>query len=485
MLTKTNYLTYLQCPKSFWLAIHRPDLKSPPDEVAQRRFQIGQEIDRLAQERFDNGRCIPYRPNLTDMAELTAQAINGGDRTLFQATIAHDDMLIKADVLRQDEAGWHLIEVKSTTRVKDEHLPDAAFQMYVLQKAGFDVVSASVMHLNKACCYPDLSNLFTISDVTDSVTSLLQSVDDDVAFMRTIANLPTMPNVAIGRHCRKPHDCPFYDVCWQGIDGLTIFDISRLSGKKEQMLREEGVLHLADVPDTFALSPTQREFVDFINHQRINIDVPAIQRALVQLEYPLHFFDFETIDYAEPCFEGCVPYQQVPFQYSCHVLERNGRLHHHEFLHTDDSDPRRTLTEALLTHIGETGSIIAYYIPFEKRVLRDLATAFPAYASRLQAMADRLWDQLNIFKKHYRDYRFGKSNSLKSVLPVLVPELSYGALDVQNGLAAQLAWLEMLACDDASQKQQLIEQLLAYCHLDTLAMVEMYRILAALPAAID
>lgn len=141
-------------------------------------------------------------------------------------------------------------------------------------------------------------------------------------------------------------------------------------------------------------------------------------------------------------------------------------------------DPRRPLAESLLSHVGQTGSLIAYNIPFERGVLQNLAGHLPAYADRLRGMADRLWDQLPIFRRHYRDYRFGKSNLLKAVLPVIAPELGYHVLAVPDGAQAQVAWEEMIGQGDTAVKQQLAEQLRAYCHLDTLAMVEIHRALS-------
>ena len=195
---------------------------------------------------------------------------------------------------------------------------------------------------------------------------------------------------------------------------------------------------------------------------------------------PLYFFDFETISYAVPVFDGTAPYQQAPFQYSCHVLQEDGTLTHHEYLHTEPGDPRPALLEALLGDIGPTGQLIVYYAPFEKGILQGLAQAFPEHGSRLQDMIDRLWDQLLVFKKHYRHYAFGKSNSLKSVLPVVVTGLSYEGMAISNGLLAQVAWEEMIATADDAQKQQLADDLLKYCHLDTLAMVEIHQVLTGL-----
>lgn len=477
-LTKTAYLAFCKCSKAYWLQEYQPHIAAPPDPASQRRLRAGQEVDKLAQGQFVNGRLIP--PHFEDMASLTTQAIANGEETLFQATFIVDDLLIKADVLTKTESGWHLIEVKSGTKAKVEHIPDAAFQVYVLQKAGLNVTQASIMHLNSDCRHPDLSNLFAFTDITNDVWSHWPQVEMDVDAMRRLVVSSDAPDVGIGRHCTRPNTCPFYDHCWQHVNGLTIYDIPRLSEKKERPLQDAGVLYLADIPSDCAITASQRAFVDSIVQEQVNIDHTIIQQSLASLEYPLYFFDFETIDYAVPSFEGCKPYQQVPFQYSCHILDADGALTHCDYLHTGADDPRRPLTESLLNHIGETGHLIAYNIPFERGVLRHLAEQFPEHAQRLTDMADRLWDQLTIFRKHYRHYGFGKSNSLKSVLPVVVPALSYKLLDVQDGVQAQVVWEEMIGVGETAVKTQLADQLRDYCHLDTLAMVEIHDALSNL-----
>jgi hypothetical protein len=322
--------------------------------------------------------------------------------------------------------------------------------------------------------------LFTRPSFTGVVLTVLPDVETAVSDMHPLQNQSQVPEVHIGRHCNSPRVCSFHDHCWQKIKGLTIYDIPRLNAQKEQHLQAGGMLSLADIPAEFPLSPSQRTLVEFIVEEQINIDRPAIQQALAGLAYPLYFFDFETIDHAIPTYDGCAPYQQTPFQYSCHVLHEDGRLEQCEYLHTAPGDPRPELVAALLEHVGPTGHIIAYHIPFERTILRQLAEAFPQQAGRLTDMAERLWDQLDIFRKHYRDYRFGKSNSLKSVLPVVVPELSYNMLAVKNGAQAQVVWEEMIGEGDTAVKNHLIDQLRTYCHLDTLAMVEIHRVLSRL-----
>lgn len=483
MITKTSYLTYTQCPKAFWLAEYQPHLSAPPDPTAQRRLRTGQEVDRLARQQFPDGILIPYRPHPEDMAPLTIQAITDGAETLFQATFHVDDLLIKADIFTKTGTGWHLIEVKSSTSYKvDEHLPDVAFQVYLLQQAGIHVSQASLMHLNSDCHYPDLTTLFVLADVTEAVQASLPQVEADVAAMRRVAaHTGSAPEIGIGRHCNKPSECAFHAHCWQGVTGKTIYDIPYLKRPLEAQLEAADIQYVTHIPPGFSLGDKRATaFVETIQQQQIAIDRDAIQSELDGLVYPLYFFDFETIDYAVPTFVDCKPYQQAPFQYSCHILEADGTLTHRDYLHTDTDDPRRPLTEALLNDIGDTGSIIVYFATFERSRLRELAEAFPEHAPRLMNMADRLWDQLDIFKKHYKDYRFGGSNSLKSVLPVIVPELSYKLLAVQNGTQAQVVWEAMIGEGETAVREQMVEQLRAYCHLDTLAMVEIHRALTAL-----
>lgn len=482
MLTKTAYLAYTQCPKHLWLAEHRPKLAAAPDPATQRRLQAGIAVDRLARDRFPGGVLIPYRPHPEDMAPITAQAITQGAQALFQATFTVNDLLVKVDILAQVEVGWHLIEVKSSTKYKpEEHLPDIAFQAYVLQRAGLNVTQTSLMHLNRDCRYPDLADLFALNDVTDDVRSFFPRVEEDVTAMQQIVSESEVPQVSIGRHCTKPQKCPFYTYCWRDVDGWTIYDIPYLRRSQEQQFEEKGVRYVANIPPGFGLTDKRANaFVDLINQQQISIDGDAIRAELATLAHPLYFFDFETIDYAIPVFDGCKPYQQVPFQYSCHILEADGSLTHRDYLHTTRDDPRQALVEALLVDIGQAGSLIAYNISFERGVIRHLAEQFPAYTDQLMHMADRLWDQLAIFRKYYRHHEFGKSNSLKSVLPVVVPELSYESLSVQNGAQAQVAWEEMIGCEYPVEKQQLAEQLRAYCYLDTLAMVKIHQALITL-----
>ena len=161
-------------------------------------------------------------------------------------------------------------------------------------------------------------------------------------------------------------------------------------------------------------------------------------------------------------------------------MEQDGAVTHHEYLHTDKSDPRKPLLESLLNHVSNNGSVVVYNASFEKGVLQDLAAAFPEHASTLQSIIDRLWDQLDIFRNHYTHPDFCGSNSLKDVLPVLVLSLRYENLDVQDGLEAQAVWNLMLESKNVHEKMDMIKNLREYCKLDTLATLEIHKVLCGL-----
>jgi hypothetical protein len=239
----------------------------------------------------------------------------------------------------------------------------------------------------------------------------------------------------------------------------------------------QGIVSVHGVPDDYPLSWAQRTYVDMVKTGKSRIVFGGVRSLLSELERPIHFLDFETIAYAVPRFEGMRPYQAAPFQYSCHVLYRNGRLGHREYLHLDASDPRPALAHQLVQDIRAQGSVVAYSAGFEKRVLRDLAEAAPDVADKLLSIEERVWDQRVVFQRYYHDPGFLGSTSIKHVLPVVVPGLSYSDLAIQRGDDAQATWLQMIAAQDEREKTKMADDLRDYCQLDTYAMIEIHRAL--------
>ena len=323
-----------------------------------------------------------------------------------------------------------------------------------------------------------MSNLFIIEDVTDQVNQLMNDVHSNVETFKTILDGDNEPQVLIGEHCDKPYRCPFKAHCWKTVPKKSIFTIPKLSWQKKNKLIEKGIFSIFDLPTDFSLTPRQSTYVNSVLRNEPSSNKTAIQQALANLKYPIYFLDFETDNPAIPRFDGLRPYQHFPFQYSCHVMQADGPVTHHEYLHTDTSDPRRPLLESLLSHISSHGSVVVYRASFEKGILKHLADFFPEHAPLLQSITERLWDLLMIFENYYVHPDFLGSNSLKAILPVLAPSLDYQDLDVRDGTEAQATWNLMLKYrKPRSKKTNGINRLKAYCKMDTRATVEIYKVL--------
>lgn len=484
-LSKSRFLAGLQCRKRLYLEVHHRELASEPGPATERIFESGHEVGELARDEFPGGTLIDPPPYEIDRAlRETEEAIASGASVIYEPAFIFDNVFIRIDILAKTETGeWDLIEVKSTTKASDTHVADAAIQRYVARGAGLSVRDTYVMHLNRACRYPDLSNLFELEEVSDRIDALWPELEPRVAEFNELIRQPHTPDVPIGKHCTTPYDCPFIDHCWSNVSHPSIFTIPRISEKKIDALIEMGVTGLTDVPASFKLSENQRRYADLFKNGETQILWPAISDTLENLDHPLYFLDFETMADPVPRLEGLGPYHQYPFQFSLHVMAADGNIEHLEYLHPDISDPRRPLMEALIRAIDSEGTIVAYNAAFEQRVIRELSRRFPEHRRQLLNYLDRFFDLLTIFRDHYFDPAFGGSNSIKNVLPVLVPELSYATLEVQSGDLAQLAWKEMLSTPDESKRLALAESLKRYCELDTWAMVRLYQeLLERIPA---
>jgi predicted RecB family nuclease len=480
MLTKSKYLSGLQCGKRLWIEEYAPELLGSASSTQSQLFVQGSEVGRLARTRFPLGKLIVAAGHAAVAATRAAMAM--GEPCIFEAAFVHENVFVRCDVLvREPNNSWTLIEVKSTTQVKAHHLHDLAVQQWVLAGEGIEVGRVQVMHLNnRTVVYPDLKSLFITVDMTRTVARLLDRVSKHVKTLKRKLAQPAMPAVDIGTHCFSPFPCPVRSHCWKDVPQHSIFTIPRLSPRKLTALLKLGILRVQDIPPEYPLSVTQRAYVARVVSGKAVIAYRRIAKRLALLEYPLYFLDFETHAYAIPRFEGMRPYQQLPFQYSLHVLEADGTLRHVEYLHMTHEDPREALAQKLAHDIGNVGSVVVYNARFERGVLLELARRLPNERSALLSVVARLWDQLDVFRYDYLDPAFEGSNSIKRVLPVLAPHLSYDDLAVKRGDQAQSVWQALIHATDPAVQEVLAQSLRAYCQLDTLAMKEIHEALVRL-----
>ena len=473
-LTTAKYLNGIHCLKRLWYEEKYPEKASPISLYQQRLFDEHKAVKTLVYAHFPTGVHIDAEdPNAA--ARQTEVAMRRGESCLFDAAFLSNGVFVRCDILQKYAKGWRIIEIRASKKFKKEYLLKLALQKYILDTCHIPISATHLILLNEACVYPDLSNLFVGEDVSDMVNSLKQEVPGYLSTFKRMLHRDVEPNILIGKKlCNNPHTCPFKTSCWTFVPKNSVFTIPKIKDPEATALAEKGIFRLSDLPTDFPLTPAQSIYVNSVLENKPAIDRAAIRQELANLQYPIHFLDFETDRPAIPRFEGFKVYEEFPFQYSCHILQSDGAVTYHEYLHTDISDPRLPFLQSLLAHISDRGSIVVYNLSFERRILRNLAESFPEYASALQSIIERLWDQLTVLRKHYEHPGFCGSKSLKSVLPVLVPSLSYKNLDLQTGGDAPAVWNLMLSASNETERQEWHRRLRAYCKLDTLAMVEIH-----------
>ena len=475
-LSKSLFLRGLQCHKSLYLHKYHPDLRDEMTEAQGALFQSGIEVGAYAQELFPNGVEIPFEGvSLSDQVKLTVAEIRKGADLLYEGAFSHDGVLVKVDILCKGEEGWEIYEVKASSGVKEVHLDDVAIQYYVLAGSGLPVSKICIVHINTDYVRHgeiEVDKLFTIQDLTDSVLERQGSSKDEINRLKAMLR-GDMPLIDIGRHCENPYRCDFYGHCRQHIPEDSVFKL-RGRGPDRYELYRQGILYLKDIPRHLLSEQQQLQLEAFLNKSNI-INRNAIKEFLDSVWYPLCFLDFETtFGVAIPLFDGTRPYQQAPFQYSLHCLEKeNSEVKHYEYLAPPGMDPRRELTEKLLGEIPEDACVLAFNSPFEATILTDLKGWLPEHTDRIEHIIKNLRDLMIPFRnKDVYFWEMEGSYSLKHVLPAIVPELSYNGMQIGDGEMAARAYLRIRESEDPEEIKKLRTALLEYCKLDTLGMVK-------------
>ncbi len=475
----------LQCAKRLYLECYDPDRRDPLDEGRKAIFDVGRQVGEAARGRYPGGVMITDDHKLHDQAIRDTAAALADPRTqaIYEAAFTFDDIRVRVDVLaRADDSAWDLVEVKSSTGCKEEYLGDIAVQTHVVEGCGVTVRRACLLHVNNQYVWHggpyDLNELFTVQDLTTSTRAATPRILGRIEEMRAPLWATVPPSVAVGPHCEKPYHCPFYNHCHDGGPPHRISDLPKLTPKVYRALLAAEIEGIADIPEDFdGLTDLQRRVRDCVVRGGPFRD-PNLGAALAAIRYPIHFLDFETCNPALPIIPGTRPFQQTPFQWSVHLLEADGTLHHTGYLHQERTDPIPALANSLLEALDGDGSIVVYS-GFEARVIRLLAEAMPELACRLIPLIEgRMVDLHLLIHEHYYHPEFHGSFSIKDVLPVLVNELSYENMTIQEGSQAASAFAVMTdPRTPTARRDELRDGLIAYCRLDTEAMVRLFQTL--------
>ena len=495
LLSKTDYILYRECPKNVWYKIHRPDLYSESDlsEFEKTIIETGNEIELIARKLFPTGILIGGRG--IESQKLTQSYIDKKQEVLFQPIFIQDGLLAAIDILKYnpEDNSYSVYEVKSTNNVDPKvHFYDLAFQVSLLKKYGLNITQTCIIHLNSEYIRSgelNISELLKIVNATKEVRELLAVIEEETAEAIKYLSQDDEPNGSCcciykgrSRHCSTfKHSNPH-------VPEYGVHDITRIGNSKAKLqeLIDGNIFDLNKIPEHIKLSEIQKNQVEAYVLNKAFIDKEKIEEELDKLVFPLYFLDYETFPCAIPRFNGFSPYQQIPFQYSLHVLKSpNEKPEQHEFLHTGTNDPSASFTESLIKDIGKTGSIIVWHKDFECGRNEEIAERIPEAKPFMDALKERIYDLEEIFKKQYHVHKdFQGGTSIKRVLPVLVPELTYKELEIREGGTAADTWNKLVNGHYFGEtKERTISNLKVYCGLDTYAMYAIWHKLNQLSGA--
>ncbi|MCX6250560.1 MAG: DUF2779 domain-containing protein [Bacteroidetes bacterium] len=441
IISKSSFIRGTKCPKSLYLHFFQPEEQDEISEGQQSIFDTGHNVGFLAQQLFPGGidASRGAHEKVNEAISFTQELINNGQRVIYEAAFSDGETLCYMDILVKENNKWRAYEVKASTGVKDYHVMDAAFQYYVITRSGLPLADIFLVHINNQYIRHgeiDVQQLFTKVFMTKTILPLQEDIPGQLKSLQEMMDAGIVPDIEMGFQCTHPYDCDFMEFC------------------RQELPVESGA------PEA----------------QPANRNQEALDEFKDELEYPLYFMDFETIFPAVPIHNESRPYQQIPFQYSLHIVKDHhlsSSLLHHAFLGVPPSDPRPEFIKSLLEHLGDHGSIIVWNKTFEMCRLKEIARDFPEYSDQIDQVLKRVVDLMVPFRRrHLYTPDMNGSYSLKSVLPALVPDLSYSSLEIQEGGSASLTYESLYYDTDQESIAKKRMDLLKYCELDTLSMVK-------------
>ena len=486
--SKSKYCEFCQCSKMAWLRKNKPEAFIVDDSLSG-RFTSGNEVGSLARGYFGEFVDVTaYRNQQLDIAgmiENTKAEIEKHTPVICEAAFDFNGLFCAVDILRKENDGWSIYEVKSSTHAdKDVYMLDIAYQRYVLEHCGIHVTGTYLMCIDNSYVLKeqlDVHQLFRITDVSDQVTEKLAEVEKNLNLAEQLLNSETDPDIDIGMHCSEPYSCGFWDYCTRNIPKPNVFELYRMNKKRMFDLYYSGSAGFEALEQEKSIkNQIQKMQIEHHLHDKETyVDKENLRSFLSELTYPLYFLDFETVQPVVPKYEGTKPYAQIPFQYSLHYLEsEDGELQHKEFLAEAGTDPRRAIAEAICRDIPENVTVLAYNMNFECGRLKELAEYFPDLSGHLMNIHDHMNDLVIPFRNGwYYNWRMGGSFSIKSVLPAIFPDepgLDYHNLEgIHNGSEAMNAFstIENMSPEELAETRK---NLLKYCELDTFAMFKVW-----------
>jgi hypothetical protein len=486
LISKSMFVRGTGCAKSSWLYLNKHEA-GEANEYQVFLMSQGTYVGRKARLVFPEGKLVEYNKEFLNMEDDTRALLTASSvPQIFEATFITNDSIIMVDVLERiinpdGSQSFNIYEVKSGTNLKEYHVRDASYQAYVLRQKGLDIKNVYIMHIDgeyeKEGEEIEYEKLFVLNDITDDLISD-ESINNELSQLQNVLENEAEPETVIGSHCNNPYPCEYKQYCWKEQPKNSILNL--YNSRKKFQFFHSGIETIDQLPVSALSKTSVVQSVQFTvaNKKHNYTQKDEIRSFIKEIKYPINFLDFETFMTPMPMFENQRGYRQTLFQFSMHIKSRNGVLKHKEYLAPADGDRRREFAELLLEMDPGKGSIVVYNASFEAGRIRELAELYPDLAERLLELNHRMIDLIVPFRKgwYYKE-EFKGSFSIKSTLPGLCgndEDIDYKKLSIQNGGMAMMEYLKLFKEKDNAKVEEVRNNLLDYCCLDTYAMLKIY-----------
>ena len=481
LLTKTKITSGLQCKKKLWFDIHQPN-----ENEDSFLFHSGNRFGEVIKKYYGQGLDLTdIKKDYLKAIELTNEAINSKDcKVIYEAAFLYHDTLVRTDVLIRDNESWNLLEAKSSTKLKSEHIPDIAIQAFIARSRILNLSKIKLIHMNSDFIYEgnnNYKNLIKEVDITEEIIAEEDKVQNYIKDFKKLTSIKSSsPEISMGEQCKKPHICIYQEKCRSLLPKTKKVSYEILPNKTKKLQNyciENKIVHLEDIPQDIFVNNIHKviQASHKNNKEWINVDLKMIMEKYI---WPFYFMDFETINQGVPIIKGTGPYSSLPFQWSVHEwqhIDQEIKLEEGKsFLNFDNQDIERKFVETLIEAVGSKGTIFAHNAPTEISVLKKLRDkdSCKDLASKINAIIDRIEDTLPLVRNNFYHPIMKGEYGIKKIIKSIPSSVNYEEENnIEGGMGAQLAWFVCTDPNTTNEEKEMQKKLLIeYCAKDTLAI---------------
>ncbi len=479
-LSKSTLIRSIQCSKSLYLYKNHYSLRDKADITQQQKFDRGHRVGILAHQLFTGGKdCSPPNPFSYDASiAATKLLVQQQFPVVYEAAFKYNGIMAALDILECKDGKWYAYEVKSSFRISNTYLLDAAIQYYIITKSGVPLEDFSLVTINNEYVLQDeleISAFFRKTSVMQEILERIPFIEKTIEEAIATLDSKTIPEVPIGAHCTKPYPCDFQGYCWQHLEKDSIWYLPGISMQEKSLFYERGISTIHQIDNIEELNARQKVIIESFQQQQPHLHADQLRQFIGPVHYPLFYFDIEAFQPAVPLFKGTKPYERIPFLYSLHYKESaDAPLQHFSYI-SPVTDDRVPFIRQFLKDTEKEGTILVFNTLMEKSILFRLSADFPEYKKDILQRINRILDVEIPFKElyYYHPAQQG-SFSLKAIGNAVLGKDEFAASRVKDGEEAMAVYNELFYTNDKASIPEKLEQLKTYCRTDTYVLYEIF-----------